>query len=204
VGLLTQVPLVALALIGQDEGRLYFTLSGVLGMLYGAALTVGVAALMRGERPAVAAMMSGAFARSGGLILASFASGLAVVLGLLLLVVPGVVAWTGLFVTVPVLLNERGVGPGEALGRSWALTRGRRTAIFVVGLVFLLTTFGAFAAVGLLVQAFFGEESRAAAVLSELVSVPILGLYGTAPAVAYHELRGEAEGGAPRLAAVFD
>lgn len=51
-------------------------------------------------------------------------------LGLLVLVVPGILAWLAFFVVVPVALSE-GLGPIAALQRSAVLTRGRRSVLFV-------------------------------------------------------------------------
>lgn len=114
----------------------------------------------------------------------SILSSLAVGIGLLLLIVPGLIAAV-LFMFAPFLVIDRGLGPIEALKESMELTKGNRWPLFwFILLLGLIALVGALAlGVGL------------------LVAVPIIGL---AAAYAYRLLSGGAGRAAPvdaRLAA---
>jgi hypothetical protein len=73
----------------------------------------------------------------GAVIFAAFLT----FLGLLLFVIPGIIAWLACFLVVPVAVVEHR-GPFESLGRSAALTKGHRgvllLAALAVGLVYVL------------------------------------------------------------------
>jgi hypothetical protein len=128
-----------------------------------------------------------------------------VLLGLLLLIVPGGIVWAGLFVAMPVLVSEPKRTASEALRRSWELTRGFRLPVFVVGLVSLVAFVAGIVLLGLASELFFGEESRVGALICELLLIPITGVFYSAPAVAYHDLLREREGADPsQLGAVFE
>jgi hypothetical protein len=93
-----------------------------------------------------------------------------------------------------------GIGPLQALRRSWALTRERRLLIFASGLVLFLVLFGANLFARLLT--FAGPIGALAAVPVQvlIMSLPVL-----LPAVAYHDLRLEKEGvDTSALAKVFE
>jgi hypothetical protein len=68
---------------------------------------------------------------------------LGVVLGVLLFVGPGVWLWVASFVALPVAMVD-GVGPIDAMKRSFELTRGHRLAIFFAALAFGAVTFVSF------------------------------------------------------------
>lgn len=71
----------------------------------------------------------------GAIILA----GLAILLGLVLLIVPGIILYCGWYVVIPVIVGER-VSVTESLSRSWSLTQGYKGQIFVVFLLVLLAS----------------------------------------------------------------
>lgn len=92
----------------------------------------------RGEAVAFPDVWEG-FRNYGSALAAAILGGLAVGLGLLLLVVPGI--WIGLRLAfVPYLVPERGLGPIEALETSWAQTEGH--ALQLLGLGLLATVVG--------------------------------------------------------------
>ena len=88
-------------------------------------------------------------------ILAVVLSGLCVVVGLILLVVPGIMAQVGLML-VPFLILDKDMQPLAALKESWRLTKGYKWSLFgflllviCINVLGALVTFG----VGLLVTA---------------------------------------------------
>jgi len=67
-------------------------------------------------------------------LVANLISGLAISIGLVFLIVPGVILMIGLSMTLP-LIVDRGIGPIDALTESWRLTDGNRANIFIFGLI---------------------------------------------------------------------
>ncbi len=138
----------------------------------------------------------------------NFISGLGVLLGLLLLVVPGVILALRWSVAAPAGVVER-LTVGHAMERSAVLTKGNRWPIlglftaliigfFAVALLFDLCAgfIGAFDA---------GVESVASAVVGGLSNALLTLFLGVGPAVIYAELRSAREGVLPdQLASMFD
>jgi hypothetical protein len=124
-------------------------------------------------------------------------SGLAIMVGLILLVVPGVIVAVGLSVAAPARALE-GPGVTRALQRSWDLTRGHRWRLFAFfallwgGLLLVALALGVL--VGL--AGLFQETNSYADLIAESL---ISGVIAVAPpifaAVAYLELRRANEGG---------
>jgi hypothetical protein len=140
----------------------------------------------------------------------SILTGLALAVGFILLIVPGILmalAWT---VNVPVLVVEK-KGVFDAFGRSAELTRGHRGAIFLLFLVYAVVTW-IISAVGLAVTGGLDLAALSAggfkpaqwAVLSVLqVIEALVGAAGVASI--YYELRSIKDGiGPSQLASVFD
>lgn len=117
-----------------------------------------VAGEIAGEHVGTAAAVSLAFARLFPLLGAGLLALIAIMAGLVLLVVPGI--WlAGCFTMISAVIAIEGVRPGRALGRSFALVRGR----WWPTVAFLLL-------VGLL--------GSVAAQLVQLVALPILAVGG--------------------------
>jgi len=74
---------------------------------------------------------------------------IAVVVGFILLIVPGFIVLSGLFPTVAVVVAEGRFGT-EALRRAWNLTNGHKWTIFLFGLVVLLASGVASAILGII------------------------------------------------------
>jgi hypothetical protein len=126
-------------------------------------------------------------------------------LGLILLVVPGAILACALAAAIPAAVVER---PGVlgALKRSFALTKGKRSAIFAIFLVLSVIAFGVSIFGSYLLPALLASISPLAGVALGLVVNAAFGtLLWIAPAVIYHDLRVEKEGVATaELAAVFE
>ena len=125
----------------------------ICGSLMAALATYAVVMEAVGRRVTFGETLSVALSRLGALIVASILVGIIIgffillaVLGAaavgflsLLLIIPGIIAATILWVVVPVVVVER-LGPFESLGRSQNLTRGHRWSIF--GIIVILVLIG--------------------------------------------------------------
>jgi len=137
----------------------------------------------------------------GRLIVSHILYGLLVVIGMVLLIVPGFIVLVGLALTAPALVLESIPDATTALGRSWALTRGARwklVGVFVpLVILFMLPTMGAFVLVGIVVAvagggATIGGVFGAAIVgVLQLVFTPLV---NCALTVAYYDQRVRKEG----------
>jgi hypothetical protein len=90
---------------------------------------------MNGQKPAVGEALATGLRNFLGLIIVSILFGLAVVFGMILLIVPGIMIACAWCVAVPALVAERR-GVFDSFSRAAELTRGHRWRIF--GLFFLL------------------------------------------------------------------
>jgi hypothetical protein len=176
-----------------------------------ATIVYGTVTDLSGRRASLGSSLGTAFKLILPLIGLSIVSGVGVMLGLILLIVPGIILALGWSIAVPVRVVER-VGVFASLSRSWELTSGYKGTIFLLVLVFALASW-LFSALGL---AFAGVFSFAQ--LTKPTAFPIAfyvysgviqaiqSLVGAAGAATiYYQLRAMKEGIAPeQLAAVFD
>jgi hypothetical protein len=110
----------------------------VFGPIYCGALVYALAQLKNGRRPSYFEAISVGLRTWGRLFSARFLAGLWIVVGLILLVVPGIVLMVRYaFINAVVVLE--GVGGDSARRRSAELTRGFRWQIFLAGLLFFVT-----------------------------------------------------------------
>lgn len=126
----------------------------------------------------------------------------AMMVGFLLLVVPGFIILTMLYVALPVCVVE-GRGPFQSMGRSADLTKGYRWRIFGLYLVIALVSGIAGQIVPWL---FFAVGGGVGKIIGSLVWQLLAGAYqAIAVAVAYHDLRVAKDGiDIEGIAAVFD
>jgi Membrane domain of glycerophosphoryl diester phosphodiesterase len=101
------------------------------------AVVSGVLADLRGRDVTIRGCVGEASTRFGALLVTTFLTNLGIVLGLLLLVVPGVILALQWSVAAPIVLIER-LSPAAALRRSRELVRGSYGEIFVIYLVAVL------------------------------------------------------------------
>ena len=116
--------------------RILSTLSGILAF---GALTAQASAAYLGQEVSVAAGFRAAGRRFRPVWASLVLQGLAIGLGLLLLVVPGVIAFIILFAMIPVVVLE-GKNSSEAQGRSRELAKGGWRRVLGVMLTFTLIT----------------------------------------------------------------
>jgi len=127
--------------------------------------------------------------------------GLAIVVGLVALVVPGVILMCGLAVAAPAAVVERTSGT-SAMGRSWSLTKGSKGSIFLAYLLYGL--FGGLVSFALTLG--IGDASLGASLASRALQLVIqVGWSSVFGAVLYYDLRVAKEGASVEdIAHVFD
>ncbi len=200
---------VEMAMVNAPEssatGRLGTMLWNVLGCLVTAALTHGTLEVLSGRRPTIAAMLGAGFRRGFRVLGASILTNLITVLGLILLVIPGLIAAAGLYVATAAVVAEPERAVRASIERSWALTRGHRWAVLAIAVLFLAIALAASFAQGAAAEV-LGEAGAGPVTAAGGVVVAIaLGLQSVATAVTFHALRAEKEGVNPReLGAVFE
>ena len=126
---------------------------GLVASMFGTAASTEVASRAATARPVELNDALAAALRSFWPLLgASLLTTLAIAFGMLFFLVPGVVLALGFAFVGPVIVLE-GAGVGQAIERSWRLSRGRRLKILAVAallLVVMLTTTGLLSLVQLL------------------------------------------------------
>jgi hypothetical protein len=191
-----------------------WTLLGVLvaivsAMVLQGTLVFGTVSDLNGKRPAISQSLAVGLRAFLPLIGIAILGGLGVIVGFVLLIVPGIVLMVVWSVVAPAYVAEsRGVL--EAFSRSVELTRGNRWRIFALGLIY----FVAIILMSLVIGALGGVVTVAAREAGPLVTAVVVNpLYNalsamigaTGAAVLYVELRRAKEGlGVDALAAIFD
>jgi hypothetical protein len=134
--------------------------------------------------------------RWGKVIGASFASGLMVVIGFLLFIIPGIIVLSWTMVALPVAAIE-GLSTGPAIERSRALARGRMGHVigtmFLVWLIALVLLFGVAISLGILFG-MMGVPDRVIDMIGEVLMIPLFPLIGVTVTLLYYDLRVRAEG----------
>lgn len=187
---------------------LAWSIAVVLSVVLFGAVTYGTVRHLRGERASVGDMLRAGVRRGFPVVATGFLVWLAIFAGMILLVVPGIIVAVATSVAIPAAVVER---PGVigAISRSFALTRGRRWRLFGAWLTLLCIVWLLAAVVQLATTvvgslAFSGQPGWVL-VASQLgnalfSAIPVVGM-----AVAYHDLRVEAEGvDTAELAKVFE
>lgn len=180
---------------------LYFLnllLNAVLGAIASAAATFVVSDSYMGR----AVSARDAFARAtpfiSRLIVLGVLMSLVIGIGLVCLVVPGVILFTGLALSTPALVIEGLPSANAAMGRSWALTKGFRGKLFwalltVLVLILLPTiALGGFAAASgdaTLLEPTVSPATLGWLVAASLIQLLIYPLFYCVLTVAYYDLR---------------
>jgi hypothetical protein len=181
----------------------------VSAMVLQGTLVFGTVSDLNGKRPAISESLAVGLRAFLPLIGIAILGGLGVIVGFVLLIVPGIVLMVVWSVVAPAYVAE-GRGLFEAFSRSVELTRGNRWRIFGLGLIY----FVAIILMSLVIGALGGVVTVAAREAGPLVTAVVVNpLYNalsamigaTGAAVLYVELRRAKEGlGADALAAIFD
>jgi hypothetical protein len=140
----------------------------------------------------------------GRILVCSLLMGLAVMLGFLLLFIPGVILVVGLALAIPAVVLEPRTSASGALSRSWELTRGARWRIFGLGITLLVLLYvpvvaitGLFALLLPQSAGMFGGGSLGmvmAIAVAGLVQMFIYPLFYCVLTVTYYDLRVRKEG----------
>jgi hypothetical protein len=174
-----------------------FLLTILLNVVAVAASTVVVAGAYLGAPTTAGRALRTAFQLLGPLTLAACLASIAVFLGLLVLVVPGVILWSGLVLANAVIVLEQPISGPASLGRSWELTRGFRFKVFVsvlvAALLFVVPTMivGVLAAIGTLAGAWSPLISGVLGAVLQIFVAPFMYVVIT---VLYYDLRVRKEG----------
>jgi membrane-anchored glycerophosphoryl diester phosphodiesterase (GDPDase) len=157
-----------------------------------AALIRGAAQATVGDTVDVEASYKWGLRKFGWVLLVSSATGIMVVIGFVLLIVPGVILLTRFTVAIPALVIEDRKGT-DSINRSWNLTKGHfwhvLGTIFVAGLIAgvvsgIISTIGALAGTSWFTDWIFGS-------IGEIVVAPFSTLVSI---VLYLDLRARTEG----------
>jgi hypothetical protein len=150
-----------------------------------------------GGRPVtVGGMLGAGLRRAWPLFAANLLGAVLMMVGMLALIVPGIMVGVALTAVDAVVVAE-GAGPGQAIERSFALTKGSRWTLFGALLVMGLATWGINMGASLLGAALRAGGSGPGVlgtILSLLVQAAVGSLFAVLSTVAYHDLRLAKEG----------
>jgi hypothetical protein len=195
--LLLVPPILIRALMPAGIGIVIQFLSNLLLIVCQAATAVLVAGAFESDRAVSAGdALRGLGARSGSAIVVAVASGIMVMLGLILLLVPGVIAAAWTSVAVPVVAIE-GLTGSAAIKRSRELARGHighvLGTMFIAWIIVFCIVFGGAIALGM-VMGMLHITGGFSELIGGLLLVPLFPLIGVASALLYHDLRVRRDG----------
>lgn len=190
-----------LALSGDGSLFLLFisALASFVGMFWYQGVVVGAAADMQDGRRdySIGQLFGSAGEVLPSIIGAGLLAGIAIAIGLILLVIPGLFLATIWAVLIPVIVIER-TGAIDAFRRSRALVRGNGWQVFgVIVIIFLAQV-----VITQIVAAILGDSTVVGAIGNLIVSVLVAPVSALAAAVMFFELRGGAGAGPPADTAV--
>ena len=166
-----------------------------------AAIYFGVTQQLLGRSFSFGDCFGAGFRRSPAFFACAFLIALLVMLGFVLLIAPGLIAYCVYAVALPACMAER-IGPIKAMSRSAFLTKGNRWRVF--GILFLLYIIGA-----IFQQTVASGAAAAAGAFSLVIAMPVNivveAFKAVVVAVLYYHLRVAREGiDIEQIAKVFD
>lgn len=174
--------------------------SMALAAILQAALVRAAIEDLNGKRPSIGDCIGTAFSLLLPVIGIAVLVSLGMMLGLILLIIPGIILWIRWSVAVPVLVQER-LGVLGSMARSRDLTKGSRWALFGFWIILFIAAIAIQLALGKMVMVF---GITAGIVLGALVTAIVSMVTSIAPAVTYVELRQVKEGASvDELAEIF-
>ncbi len=200
---------IAFAAVSGNAAPVLIAIGVVIGLLAFVGLnTIGQAVLllgafqrMRGQPLQVGEALQRAFARFLPLIGLGILSGLAIIVGSMLFIVPGAILFCMWAVAAPACIVE-GLGPTASMSRSSQLTKGFRWKIF--GLVVLLYVINGIG--GQIVERILGLAGTTLASIGGFLWLAAwTAFWNCAFVMMYHDLRVAKEGiDTEQIAAIFD
>lgn len=179
---------------------LFVLLSVFCPYLATGAITYGVFQQLRGKDATIGDCLSRGLSALLPVLGLAIVEGIAVSLGFVACVIPGLLLMLRWAVAVPAMVTER-TGVSESLSRSADLTAGSRGEVFGVQVVLVALQFGAGFAVGLLTA----KNPTLRLTLSGALRLFTVGLSATGSAVMYYQLRSLRESiDVDQIASVFD
>ena len=174
-------------------GLIVFVIYMVLASILQAALVRTTIEDLNGQQPTFADALSRGIAVLLPIIGLSILMYLGVVIGFMLIIIPGIYLLVRWSAAIPVLVHER-LGILASMKRSAELTKGSRWRIFGLMVIIYIALIVVQMVLGLLVIAVTGVSSIIGALLAALVSAVAAVLISIAMAVSYVELRYVKEG----------
>lgn len=171
----------------------------VLGALGTAASTFVVSEHYLGRIIDTGAALRNAVGFLGRLVVLTLATGLVVGVGLIFLIVPGLILFSGLIVATPALVIENLPDASSAMRRSWSLSRDYRWKLFsayALGFLFLLIPTIAISALA----GMFGMSDESSSglffvqVVTALLQILIYPFIYVVTTILYYDLRVRKEG----------
>jgi hypothetical protein len=187
-----------MAVVGIVLGVLLFV---GLYMIGEAVVLLGAFQRLRGQPLRVAEALQRAFTRFFPLIALSILFGLGIMIGMMLLIVPGFFLLCMWAVVVPVCIVE-GLGPTASMSRSSELTKGYRWQILgLLLLLFFINWIGS-----MVIQLILGLASSTLASIGSFIWLAAWTAYWNCVLImAYHDLRVAKEGvDTEQIASIFD
>lgn len=171
-------------------------------------VTHAVVADLQGRKASLGESLEAALRSFWVLLAVGIIAGLAMTLGLILLVVPGVLIFLIWFVAGPVVVAER-TGIGKALQRSRDLSRNHRWWLLLLAVVYVVLSWIIGAVIGMMGMAATGFQTDGELNIVTLVIRPVAQaistlLWSAIVAATYVELRSVKEGGGQSVASIFD
>lgn len=175
----------------------YYALAIILSALGVAASTFIVSDAYLGRQISAGNALGRALALLGRLVTITILSSLLIALGFILMIVPGLILFSGLVLSTVVTVLESPASATSAMGRSWELTKGYRGKVLLTTIcAFLLLLVPSFAveAIWSLLGSIAGDGGVAQLVTSSLLSMLIYPFFYVVLTVLYYDLRVRKEG----------
>ncbi len=199
---------------GGPAANSLFSIAGAIGSIIGtllsylltAALVYGTFKSLKNEPAGMGDILSKGLSTMLPVFGVALITGIAVGIGFFLLIIPGIVLLTMLYVVVPVAVIER-PGVFASISRSIELTKGFRLRILGLVVLLYILIFVPAAMLGFVFSDEFlaGNISPGYLIASLIPSALITALSSVVVTIAYHDLRAVKEGAdVTQLAAVFD
>ena len=164
-------------------------ISFVMWQILIGAIAWAVASALIGREPDVADSFRFGYRRFWSILLVGVLVGLAVFVGLILFIIPGIIIGVRLSVSIPALVVERRRGT-DALGRSWELVKGYSWPVFGAFIVVALLN----AIVSGVLTAIGGDNWFVAAIFGAIASCITTPFFGLVLGLIYFDLRVRKEG----------